>query len=84
MTDRIYTVLQTAEQADEYVTDQYIEETLGWFEDKRGVPTEDFIDRLCDEQGAYADQPYDLDNYDNDAARRILSRARRIKREQRS
>jgi hypothetical protein len=68
--------LVSIEDADEFVTDLMLDETLDWFEDDRGVPTEEFIDRLCT---TYADA-WDIDNYDSPAARRILSRARKIKR----
>ena len=90
MDGKQYIYLDTTEQADELVSDQAIEETLGWFEEQRGVPGNDFLDRLIK---AYGEPSYDfekhryglgfdLDSYDNDAARSILRRARRIKKEQ--
>ena len=42
-----YIVIKTEEEADEYVSDTDIEQALEWFSEKRGVPTEDFIDQLC-------------------------------------
>lgn len=69
--------ITTAEEADALVSDELLGEVLDWFQDERGVPAERFIDRLCD---TYADG-WELDNYGNAAARRILSRARKIKRE---
>lgn len=72
-----YVMLTTAADADEYVSDADLEGALEWFADKRGVPTEGFIDRLCGSSAT----PYDLGAYDNEAARRLLSRARKIKRE---
>ena len=68
--------LTTSEQADEYVSDDLLSEVLDWFEDERGVPAREFIDRLCE---TYADG-WDLDSYYNPAANRILTRARILKR----
>lgn len=90
--DKEYVYLDTEEQANELITDVMIEETLGWFEDEKGVPGEEFIDRLCDNEGPphYDTEKhryglgFDMDSYDNDAARSILRRARRIKKEQNS
>lgn len=82
-----YVYLDTKEQADELVSDELIEEVLGWFHDRKGVPANAFIDKLCDTYGRpYGDKKlgFDIDNYDNAASRSILSRARRIKKEQES
>jgi hypothetical protein len=78
-----YLVLETAEQADELVSDDDIQDTLeGWFGERRTVPEEDFIDRLVKDHGsAYAATPFEIENYDSPAARRLLSRARKIKKE---
>lgn len=82
---RLYVVLESAEQADEFVDDDLLEECLAWFEDERGIPAEPFIDKLSD---VYGVAPYDrsapgfeIQDYDSQAARRLLSRARRLKRE---
>jgi hypothetical protein len=73
-----YKMLQTEED----VTDEILgclDGALDWFEDERGVPTEDFIDRLCK---TYLNSLwYDLDSYDNEAARKIMREARKLKRE---
>lgn len=75
-----YVTLRTKEQADEHVTDKDIEEALGWFVDKRGVPAEEFMDRLC--PGYMPDgRRYEVADFGDDAAKRILSRARKMKRE---
>jgi len=75
-----YVTLRTKEQADELVSDDDIEGALGWFTDKRGVPAEEFMDRLC--PGYLPDgRRYEVDNFEDPAAKRILSRARKIKRE---
>jgi hypothetical protein len=79
--ERTYVYLDTAEQANTLVSDEDIVSALGWFEEKKGVPAQDFIDKLA-KHGGYADTPWDIDSYDNEAARRLLARARRIKREQ--
>jgi hypothetical protein len=53
-----------------------IESTVDWFDDEPTMPTEAFIDRLCDR---YAE--FDLANYDNEAAREIMRIARKIRRD---
>lgn len=83
MTEQQYRMIETADEADRYFTDETLSSCLDWFEDERGVPTEEYIDRLfntyagTDENGA----EIDVERYDNAAASRILSRARRLKRE---
>jgi hypothetical protein len=52
-----------------------IESTVDWFDDEPSMPTEAFIDRLCDR---YA--KFDVTNYDNEAAREIMRIARTIRR----
>lgn len=54
----------------------------GWFLDEP-MPAEDFLDKLCDHFGGSGrdDRSYDLDHYDNEAARAIMRIARRIRRE---
>lgn len=56
--------------------EQAVEETVDWF-DGEPMPTEAFIDRLCD---TYADG-WDIESYDNGAARKIMGLARKIRRE---
>lgn len=58
--------------------EKHIESAVEWFNDERSMPTEDFIDRLCK---TYGGSEYDLESYDNDAARKIMRIARRIRRE---
>ena len=84
---KLYIYLDTKEQAEEFVPDKTVEEVLGWFEDERGVPTEEFLDQLVKDYGTppFNDNHklgFDLDSYDNEATRNILSRARKIKKEQ--
>jgi len=78
-----YVVMETAEQADEMISDDDIQDTLeGWFGDRRTVPEEEFIDRLVkDHGGSYSKTPFEIEEYDSPAARRLLSRARKIKKE---
>ena len=54
-------------------------ETVEWFEDQPTMPTEDFLDRLFKHPTRW-----DLEDYDNDAARAIMQHARRVRREQRA
>jgi hypothetical protein len=53
-----------------------IEDCLDWFE---GEPlrTEEFIDRLCDSYGT----DFDIESYDNGAARKIMRLARKLRAE---
>jgi hypothetical protein len=75
-----YVVLKTKEEADEHVTDEDISDALDWFADKRGVPTEDFMDRLCGNR--YDGRPgIEVEDFGDPAAKRLLSRARKLKRE---
>jgi hypothetical protein len=81
---REYVVLETAEQADKLVSDETIQDALeGWFGDRRTVPEEEFIDCISDRYGTpnLGETGFEIQQYDSPAARRILSRARRIKRE---
>lgn len=55
-----------------------IESAVEWFDDESTMPAEDFIDRLCN---SYGGDDFDLESYDNEAARKILRIARRIRRE---
>lgn len=54
-----------------------VEDCVDWFEEQRGLPTDEFIDRLCT---TYADG-WDIESYDNEAVRKIMRHARKIKRE---
>jgi hypothetical protein len=54
-----------------------IAETLEWF-DGEPLRAEAFIDRLCD---TYGGDDFDLESYDNDAARLIMRMARSMRRE---
>ncbi len=64
--------------------DTCIEETLGWFTERKTVPPEAFIDQLCKTYGGSGEGPddWDMDAYDSPAAREILRRARKLKREE--
>ncbi len=52
------------------------EETLDWFEGEP-MPTEAFIDRLCDDYG----HEWDIENYDCPAVRKIMRHARKVRSE---
>lgn len=58
-----------------------IEDCVEWYDGSPTMPLQDFIDRLCN---TYGGEDYDLENYDNPAARRIMSIARRIRKETRA
>ncbi len=84
--EKTFLLLETAADADEMVSDETIQDCLeGWFGDRRTVPEQGFIDRLVNTKGAPpwdGSRPgFDIESYDNPAAKRLLSRARRIKRE---
>lgn len=63
--------------------EQAIEETLDWFPEGEPMPTEEFIDRLCKDNGGNGDGPddWDIDSYDSPAARKIIRIARQKRRE---
>lgn len=86
MTDKKYYLLQTAEDVDTHITDEEIDEALAWFNDEPKMPAEEFMDRLFSKYGGpkFKGEEYDevdLDQMDNDAARRLMSRARRMRKE---
>lgn len=63
-----------------------IVQAVEWFDDSPTMGTTEFIDRLCKTYGGSGERPddYDLDNYDGPAARRIMSIARRVRKENQS
>ena len=79
-----YRMLQTAEDVNETITDEHLNEVIDWFEGERNMPTEDFLNRLFPRYGSIVDsegREIDLDQLDNEAARRIMSRARKLRKE---
>lgn len=85
MTEKTYYMLQTAEDVDGLITDEQLDAALDWFEDEPKLPTSDFLDRLFPRySGPPGPDGYDecdLDQMDNEAARRIMARARKLRRE---
>lgn len=79
---RTYRLLEEAGDVDEEIL-AAIENCLDWFPEGEPMPTEEFIDRLCKTYGSPSfDKPgFDLDQYDNPAARKIMREARRMRRE---
>lgn len=69
---------------DGFDLEKAVEDTLDWFTDRRGVPSQEFIDRFVRDHGGsgYDPSDWDLDSYDSPVARAILREARRQKREQ--
>lgn len=79
-----YLTLTTAEQVDRFITDADLNSALDWFDDEPRMPTDDFLDRLFPRYGSMTDdqgRELDLDSLDNEAARRIMQRARKLRRE---
>lgn len=79
-----YRMLQTAEEVDEFISDELLNSAIDWFEGEPKMPTEDFLDRLFPKYGDIYDtdgHALDLDQLDNPAARRIMARARRLRKE---
>ncbi len=84
MSETRYRMLQTGEEVDEIITDADLESALDWFDDEPRMGTADFLDRLFPRYGTLKDSQgaeVDLDQLDNPAARRIMSRARRLRKE---
>lgn len=80
--ERNWRVLVTEEDVTPEI-EAFVEETVDWFDDERTMPTEEFIDRLCKTYGGdgRGEADFDLDQYDNPAARKIMRIARRIRKE---
>jgi hypothetical protein len=79
-----FRLLQTAEEVDALISDEDLNSAIDWFDDQRTMPTDEFLDRLVPRYGGLTDEQgneLDLDQMDNDAARRIMSRARRLRKE---
>jgi hypothetical protein len=79
-----YRLLSSAAEVDRFITDEQLSEALDWFDDEPRMSTSDFLDRLFPRYGGPADDAgneLDLDSLDNAAARRIMSRARTLRRE---
>lgn len=55
-----------------------VDECVDWFDNEPTMPTEAFIDRLCATYGAIT---WDIESYDNPAVRKIMRRARGVRRE---
>ena len=79
-----YRILQTAAEVDEFISDEHLDSALDWFDGEPKMPTDDFLDRLfprysglCDNDGRLLD----LDQLDNEAAKRIMLRARKLRKE---
>jgi hypothetical protein len=70
-------LLQTADDVTPEI-EKCIEECLDWFDNEARLSTEDFIDRLCN---TYGGEDFDLDSYDNEAARKIMRIARQLRKE---
>lgn len=79
-----YQMLESAEDA-ALITDKEIEDALGWFTEKRGLPADEFFDRLFPRYSGPVNpttgETLDLDQMDNPAAKALLKRARKMKRE---
>lgn len=79
-----YRLLQTAEEVDQFLTDDDLNSALDWFDDEPKMGTEEFLDRLFPRYGGPSDSDdneLDLDQLDNAAARRIMARARKLRKE---
>ena len=85
MIEKRYYLLQTREEAD-LIPDEEIEGAIGWFPEGGPMPRDEFFDRLFSRYGGprcpvEGYDEFDLDQLDNDAARRLISRARKMRRE---
>jgi hypothetical protein len=84
MEDKTYRMLHTAEEVDELISDQEISDTVDWFDNEPTMPVSDFLDRMFSRYGGPTDSDgneLDIDQLDNPAARRIMSRARKLRKE---
>jgi hypothetical protein len=79
-----YRLLQTKEEVDELISDDLLNNTVDWFDGQPTMPTDEFLDRLFPRHGHLYDgdgRELDIDQLDNEAARRIMSRARKLRKE---
>lgn len=85
MTDRSWRVLREAEDVTPEI-EEFVRQTVDWFDDEPTMGTQEFIDRLCKTYGGSGESvdDFDLDNYDSPAARRIMRIARAERRERNS
>lgn len=74
-----YVMLDSVDDVTEEVLKIAEEVESGWFEDEPKIDWESFIDRLAN-YGKYADVPFDIDQYDNPAVRKIQKHIRYIRR----
>ncbi len=86
MEERPYRLLATAEEVDEFISDDDLSSALDWFDGDPlpKMPRDEFFDRLFPKYGGPTTpdgEELDLDQMDNAAARRILSRARALRKE---
>ena len=84
--EKRYFLLQTAEDVDTHVGDDDINSALDWFDGEPKMGTEDFLDRLFGRYGGptFKGEGYDevdLDQLDNQAAKRLMARARKLRKE---
>ncbi len=81
---KTFRILETAEEVDEFISDDDLNSALDWFDDEPRMPIDDFLDRLFPRYGSINDNEgneLDLDQLDNPAARRIMARARKLRKE---
>jgi len=84
VTDDSYRNLQTADEVDRYLTDDDLNSALDWFDGEPKMPTDEYLDRLFPRYSNIRDEEgniLDLDQLDNEAARRIMARARKLRKE---
>lgn len=53
----------------------------GWFADEPRIDWEAFVDRLANDYGNAADEPYDFESYDSPAVRKIQRHVRALARD---
>jgi hypothetical protein len=84
MSEQTWRILATADDVTPEI-ERDIESCVDWFASSPTMGTVEFIDQLCKTYGGSGDEPgaYDLEAYDNEAARKIMRIARRIRKETR-
>jgi hypothetical protein len=80
------TILEMADQITPEIEED-IANCVEWFDGSPTMGTQEFLDKLCDVYGAHRNfetdewEGYDLESYDNPAARAIMRKARQIRKE---
>lgn len=80
--EKNWRILQTADDVDETIL-RAVEDLVDSWPEGESMGAEEFIDELCRFYGGsgHNEDDWDLESYDNAAARKIMREARKLRRE---